>query len=176
MPWSLGRSPHRPSPSAGPGYFPLASFPLLRTPRPALPPSASCPQGFISASRSFQSLTGPAGFLCVRWRPGALPTHRSAPGPRVLEAKQRFLVPQRAPLIRPQFLGRALTPRFPGPPASTPVIEDRTQPGSRRPRGRSGDRGAAVREGLTPRTRGAPGWPRWSQARRWRIFGAHCAA
>lgn len=38
-----------------------------------------------------------------------------------------------------------------------PIVQNVRQPGRRRPRGRLGDPGSAVRVGLTRRTRGAPG-------------------
>lgn len=103
------------------------------------------------------------------------------PGPREVAAEPRAFsswaagpCAQRAlPGVQAELLGQDLVPRFPGPPASVPGCRGRAAWDAEAPEPFGGHRGAVVRLSLT---RGAPGRPRWSQARRWRIFGAHCAA
>lgn len=121
-------------------------------------------------------------------RPWSLPAHpsaltatpadvRSQPSPGFLTVGRGPPVPSElSPGFRAELLGQDLLPRFLGSPASVPDCRGRAAWDAEAPEPFGGHRGAAVRMGLRRRTRGAPGRPRWSQARRWRIFGAHCAA
>lgn len=99
---------------------------------------------------------------------------RSQPSPALSRRRPRAPVPSAISLgFRTELLGQDLVPRFLGPPSSVPGCRGRAAWDAEAPEPFGGHRGAAVRMGLT---RGAQGRPRWSQARRWRIFGAHCAA
>lgn len=166
--------------------------PLLYTPGPSfLLLSAACPIGRLWCvcvrMGYFKTLLNVPGFstsapgqvLCPR-----APLPGRHPGPRVVAAEPALSGRRpRAPApralflgFRSEWLGRDLAPRFLGPPAGAPDCRggeaawDAEAPGPFRGpwRGRPG--GSNWKD-----ARGA-GQPRWSQARRWRIFEAHCAA
>ncbi|XP_032735949.1 uncharacterized protein LOC116880723 [Lontra canadensis] len=165
--------------------FPLS---LLRTPEPSFFSSLSsigivslCAHSFkpylVSSGSPLLQATAPAREpLGPDRHPWA---HvRSQPSPALSRRRPRAPVPSAISLgFRTELLGQEdLVPRFLGPPASVPGCRGRAAWDAEAPEPFGGHRGTAVRMGLTRRTRGAPGRPRWSQARRWRIFGAHCAA
>lgn len=141
---------------------PAFSLPLLRTPRPCFPLSALCPIGFISVTRYFKASLGAPGFSA------SAESHRLCPrSPRPLA--HVWQKPSPVPTGSPWGSGKSCSVGSSPLPFLShlqipAVTEDPTQPG------------AAARAGLTRGARGAPGGPRWSRARRWRIFGAHCAA
>lgn len=153
--------------------------------QPFLLLSAPCTVGFISVRRSFKALLAVPGCSTSAEGHDLCPRGSRPRGPRVVEAKPRFLVfwaltagpaPRALPSgTRLEMLGLELAPRFPGPPANTPGRRGRDAAGDVEAPGPFGDRGSAGWRGYAKDAR-APGGPRWSQARRWRILGAHSAA
>lgn len=127
--------------------------------------SAPCTVGFISVRRCFKALFAVPGSSTSAEGHGLCPRGSQPRGPRVVEAKPRFLVfwsltagpaPRALPSgIRLEMLGLERAPRFPGPPANTPGRRGRDAAGDVEAPGPFRDRGSAFRAGLREGREGA---------------------
>lgn len=94
--------------------------------------------------------------------------------PALSGSRLRAPAPGALPLgFRSEWLLGDLALDFLGHLHMPPIVEDVRQPETQRPRGPLG--GPWLGGPCGSNARGA-GQQLWSQARRWRIFGAHCAA
>lgn len=145
--------------------FPLS---LVRTPEPSFFSSLSsigivslCARPFkpylVSSGSPLLQATAPAREPLGPDRPPWAHL-RSQPSPALSRRRPRAPVPSAISLgFRTELLGQDLVPRFLGPPASVPGCRGRAAWDAEAPEPFGGHRGAAVRMGLTRRTRGAPG-------------------
>lgn len=143
---------------------------------------------FFLRAGYFKAFLGVPGFPTTAAGPGLSPSTSQPPATAQAHVwpppSQRFPVASRrpcAPSARPprgqglSCLAETSPLDFLGHLQIPPVVEDARQPAARGPgllrrpwRARPGGRNAKDARGS--------GRPRWSQARRWRIFGVHCAA